>query len=495
MIFSEMRGMKTFNIAVDERIPCLDGLFNKGEYVPRDRDDATTKNMVDRYLDIVNTFPDEIGGEAFPFFVDWLKYNVIMVEIIAYSNENAYTVFETMNDRGLNLSPSDMLKGFILSRFNDEKLRMKSNEEWKRKIVELRKYDKDEDQRFLKSWLRAKYAQTIRATKTGSTNEDFEKIGTRFHSWVRDNLEKVGLDTQNPSTFESFINTDFSFFFEAYKLILKAEASIAPGLEHVYYIDRWGIAKTLSLPLMLAPLRVTDDNDTVTAKIDMVARYIETFCVRRSVNRRSFGSSSIQYTMNNLIKEIRNLDLEELQKNLSSKITDMKETFDGMDTFSLHGQNKRFIKFLLSRLTSWLEQQAGMSSSFIQYYDPNVGKKFEVEHIWANKYERHKHEFVQEHKFSDFRNRIGALVLLPRGTNQSYGSLGYQEKLNHYIKENLLVKSLCSLSYENNPNFTRIIDGLGLPLMPHMEFNKKDVFCRQLLYKAMCERIWSESLG
>jgi uncharacterized protein with ParB-like and HNH nuclease domain len=33
-----------------------------------------------------------------------------MVKIIAYSDENAYTIFETMNDRGLNLTSTEMLK-------------------------------------------------------------------------------------------------------------------------------------------------------------------------------------------------------------------------------------------------------------------------------------------------------------------------------------------------------------------------------------------------
>jgi uncharacterized protein with ParB-like and HNH nuclease domain len=54
-----------------------------------------------------------------------------LVEIIAYSDENAYTIFETMNDRGLNLTPTEMLKGFILSKFEDSKKRQKANELWK----------------------------------------------------------------------------------------------------------------------------------------------------------------------------------------------------------------------------------------------------------------------------------------------------------------------------------------------------------------------------
>lgn len=495
LIFSEKYDEKSFNITVEERTPCLEDLFSHGSYSPTETDDESTANMAERYQDIVEAFPEELKSEAFPFFIDWLKYNVIMVEIIAYSDENAYTIFETMNDRGLNLTPSEMLKGFILSRFDHADKRQKANELWKKAMMELKAFEKDEDQRFFQSWLRAQYADTIRPGKAGSKNEDFEKIGTRFHSWVRDNLNKVGLDPESGTSFEQFIQDEFQFFLKAYTHILRAEEVLNTRLEHVYYIHRWGIAPTLSLPLMLAPLNLDDSEDIVIAKINTVARYIETFVVRRSVNFRKFSASSIRYTMYSLVKEIRGKSLDDLKKVLSKKLIEMQESFDGVDEFRLHGQNYRFVKFLLSRMTAWVEHQAGMSTSFATYYQPEKGKPFEVEHIWADKFSRHKDEFDQEHEFNSYRNRLGDLVLLPRGTNQSYGDLPYEQKHPHYIKENLLVKSLCPLSYENNPNFTRLQNELNLPFKPHETFQKQDVDTRQRLCRAICERIWHHDLN
>ena len=494
MIFSELRGKKSFNITVEERTACLEALFTDGVYLPSSDDDASTVNMAERYQDIVASFPDEIKSDAFPYFIDWMKYNVIMVEIIAYSDENAYTIFETMNDRGLNLTPSEMLKGFILSRFNDPSKRKQANETWKVSMTSLKVFDYDEDLRFFQSWLRAKYAETIRPGKAGSKNEDFEKIGTRFHSWVRDNLSKVELDSENPGSFEQFFNTEFKFYLSAYTQILNAEKSLTAGLEHVFYIHRWGVAKTLSYPMMLAPLTIDDSPNTVAEKINLVARYIETFTVRRAINFRKFSASSIRYTMYTIVKEIRNKTTEELRVLLSLKLEDMQETFDGILEFRLHGQNYRFVKFLLSRMTAWVEQQSSMNTSFMTYYEPESGKPFEVEHIWANKFDRHHTEFSQEHEFRDYRNRIGGLVLLPRGTNQSYSDLPYADKHVHYIKENLLVKSLCSLAYQNNPNFVSFISHSGLEFKAHQTFLKADVDSRQSLYKQICEKIWSADL-
>lgn len=494
MIFSELRGSKSFNIVVEDRIPCMEALFNFGSYSLVDRDDESTHNMVERYQNITDAFPEELKGQAFPFFIDWLKYNVIMVEIIAYSDENAYTIFETMNDRGLNLTPSEMLKGFLLSRFHQGDKRQKANELWKKAMMDLKNYDKDEDQRFFQSWLRAQYADTIRPGKAGSKNEDFEKIGTRFHSWVRDNLQVVGLDPDNGDTFERFIQKNFLFYLNAYTQILNAERALTHQLEYVFYIHHWGIAPTLSFPLMLAPLNVGDSSEIVRAKINLVARYIETFVVRRSVNFRKFSASSIRYTMYSLVKEIRGKNFDELKELLSKKLSEMPDTFAGMEEFRLHGQNYRFVKFLLSRITAWVEQQAGMSTTFITYYQPEHGKPFEVEHIWADKYECYTDEFEQEHEFNNYRNRLGDLVLLPRGSNQSYSDLCYDQKQPHYIKENLLAKSLCPLAYMNNPNFNQLRIVLRLPFKPHNSFKKQDVDERQSLYKIICENIWDHNL-
>ena len=95
LILSEYRGKKSYNIQVDERMKCLDKLFQTGNYEPEPDDDESTINMAVRYADIGEAFPEELKGSAFPYFLDWLKYNVILVEITAYSDDNAYTIFES----------------------------------------------------------------------------------------------------------------------------------------------------------------------------------------------------------------------------------------------------------------------------------------------------------------------------------------------------------------------------------------------------------------
>jgi len=494
MIFSELRGKKSFNIHVEERVRCLQSLFESGAYQPTSDDDPSTRNMAERYEDIVDAFPEELKNGILPHFIDWLKYNVVMVEIVAYSDDNAYTIFETMNDRGLNLTPTEMLKGLILSHFNDSQKRQHAAATWKKAIQKLQDYDKIEDQRFFQSWLRGQYADTIRPGRAGSQNEDFEKIGTRFHSWVRDNLAKMELNTDQPGQYEDFINYNFDFFIKAYLRILQAERQFQPALEHIYYIHRWGIATSLSYPLLLAPLTLGDSDEIVAQKMNTVARYIETFVVRRSVNFRKFASSSIRYTMYSLVKDIRNKELPELRGILSERLKNMDDSWDGVAYFRLHQQNQRFVKFLLCRMTAFVDQQACKGNTFVTYYHNPDAKPFQIEHIWANKYNEHTDEFDQKHDFDRYRNQLGGLVLLQQGPNQSYSDKPYAEKLQHYPKENLLVQSLCPITYKNNPNFTNMAKRLNLPFQPHETFKKEAIKQRHVLYQRICELIWPSDL-
>lgn len=491
MIFSEQFGQKSFNIDVPERTACLDALFKQGEYTPPEDADASTINMVARYQNICDAFPvDRIDENVLPLFIDWLKWLVVLVEIVAYSDENAYTIFETMNDRGLNLTPTEMLKGFLLSKYRDDNKRKQSNDFWKQTIIDLKVFDKEEDQRFIQAWLRAKYAESIRQSKAGSLNEDFEKIGTRFHNWVRDNLSRMNLAKAGENEFDAFINTEFRYYVNAYKRIRNAEETFTPELDSIHYIYQWGIASSLSYPLMLAPLKTTDSVDLANKKMNLVAKYVDIFCVRRSVNFRNFSASSIRYTMYNLVKEIRNKDYSELVEIFDKKLSEMDEQWNGFEWFRLHGQNGRFVKYLLSRLSGYVDGLAGENTDFATYYHATNGKPYEIEHLWANNFDNHRDEFEQLNDFNDARNSIGALVLLPRGTNQSYSDKPYTEKVEHYIKENLLVKSLHPLAYENNPNFNKLISHNGLAFRAHAEMKIADVQTRRDLYRQIAEQIW-----
>ncbi len=475
-------------VDVDERVECLEALYNYQPFNPNGCPESV-RNIAVRFDDIVDNFPVTLKNGVLPYFIDWLKDNVDLVEITTYSDDEAYTIFETMNDRGLSLSPTDMLKGFLLTNIGDTEERAKANDLWKNRLMELANLGKEEDADFFKAWLRAEYAESIRERKKGATNKDFDIIGTTFHKWVHDESKRIGL--KNSTDFRDFVMVQFKSFSGHYTRIRHAAQQLTNGLEYVFYNAHNNF--TLQYPLLLAPLRSNDDLETANRKIRLVAGYLDIFIARRAVNFRTLDYSSIVYTMFNLMKEIRELDVPSLVEVLKAKVAMMEESFYGMSRFYLNLWSKRYIQHILARITRHIEEQSGVESSFVIYISREVKKPFEIEHIWADKYERHTDEFSTEEEFAEYRNRIGGLLLLPRGFNQSFGDKPYTEKLEAYFGQNLLAKSLNEQCYRNNPSFLTYANRSGLPFRPHQTFKKADLDARQELYRLVCEEIWSPS--
>ncbi len=70
MIYSKAFSKKSFNIDVADRGTCMQALLQKDEtYVPVNE---SSQNMLDRYQDIEDIFPDELKGEALPYFITLL---------------------------------------------------------------------------------------------------------------------------------------------------------------------------------------------------------------------------------------------------------------------------------------------------------------------------------------------------------------------------------------------------------------------------------------
>jgi len=489
LIFSAKFGKKSFNLNVPDRTDCFDALYN-GSLYDTINETESVKTIVDRFHDIESNFPETLKNSILPYFIDWLLEKVMMVQITAFSDDDAYTIFETMNDRGLSLNQSEMLKGYLLSNILNDQEKENVNQIWKKRVLELISIGKEEEIDFIKSWLRAKYADSIRERKKGAVNKDFDKIGTEFHKWVRDNKSRLNLEKS--LDFYNFITKQFIKFSDYYILVRNASKEFTSDLSTIYYNAHNNF--TLQYPTLLAPLKDNDDHNTVLKKIRITARYLDIMIARRFANFRILSYSGLVYSMFNLIKDIRNLDPEPLVKILTEKLNNMDETFDGIKNLYLHQQNRRHIHYLLARITYHIEKMSGEPTDFVKYITKDVKRPYEIEHLWADKYERYTDEFDSAQEFSQMRNYFGGLILLPRGFNQSLGDDTYQSKVKHYIKDNLLAQSLNPHCYEKNPSFLHYIQESGLPFESFEDFKKSDLEKRQNLYKKIGQEVWNSTL-
>lgn len=91
------------------------------------------------YKKVRETYGKEQSGESLARFIDGLADKLFFTVIVVTDELNAFKVFETLNARGVRLSPTDLLKNYLFSVVDREKKDSRALEELERrwdKIVE-----------------------------------------------------------------------------------------------------------------------------------------------------------------------------------------------------------------------------------------------------------------------------------------------------------------------------------------------------------------------
>lgn len=490
LVYSERYGRKSFNLDISDRAVVMQRLM-EGASIDLDNTSESVRNLATRFANIADHLPEEVTGGALPYFVDWLLDNVHLIEIEAFSDEDAYTIFETMNDRGLSLSLPEMLKGYVLANVRHEDDQHIVNKIWKEHMQGLRELGEEEDVDFFKNWLRAQHGQTIRPGRKGAENRDYERIGSEFHRWVRDQREQLGL--ANSDSFVQFVSRDLDFYARRSIEISNAARTLTDRWESIRYNEDRGF--TLQTQALLSAIGPNDDLEEYRRKVALVADFLDIWLARRVWNFRTISYSSVKYTIFNLTKELRGRDTDSLSKYLREQLDEQEEGFASQPRFRLHNQNRRQVRHILARLTHWVDTKCGLPSKFEDLVSKGRARPFEIEHVWADHFDRFKDWFKHPSEFEIERNNLGGLLLLQRGVNQSIGDATYEDKRDVYISnsENLLARSLHPLAYQNLPSFQSLLDQTGLPFRAHDSFGPEEQDDRLKLYIRIAEWIWNPS--
>ena len=492
MIYSEAYGEESFNLSVEERRECMDALFKDGgENYDASGKGESVRNLCGRYKDIESAFPGDITDEMIPNFFYWLAYNVYFIEIVVEAEQDAYKVFVTMNDRGLRLTSAEMLKGYLLSEIKSDENRLKLETLWKNRVSSLTESDDKGDETFIKAWLRAQYAETIRETKAGAVNQDFDIIGGPFHKWARDEHVKLGLN--DAADFEDFIRR-FDFFAGVYQQILQAEAIFKPETAYVYYNAR--VNFTLQPQLLLAPIRYQDKPEDITTKLNLTARFIDLLIIARVTNYHYVEYNTIKNYAFGVTKDIRQTDIPTLKKKLAAWY--LKLAFNPKESVYYWGVNnftKKYVKHFLARVMGFLEEGSGMTSHYVEYMDTDTKNPFEIEHILSDHYDWFQDEYETLENFRAWRNSVGALLLLRKKINASLKDMAYEDKLEKYCSTegNLYAASLGKSAYRNNPGFKRFIEQNDLTDLfePYAQFGQGEIEARTELLIRLTNLIWN----
>ncbi len=489
LIYSKKAGTKTFNIHVPEmpeRYTVMNALL-QDEYFDVSQHAETIRNIYNRYHEIKAMMNDLLPKEALEIFKDWLIDNVDFIRIIAQTEQDAHKIFVSMNDRGLSLTPTEMLKGYLLSKIENDNTRQQANELWKKRILELKGLGKEEESDFIKNWIRSQYAETIRERKKNALPGDFDIIGTAFHKWVRENNEEMKL--VRSKDFEEFVLKQFEKFSQIYLDLKRYSSTLTPKFEYVFYNSNRNF--TLQFQLILAAIDPVETKEDSDKKIKLVSCFLDLYFTRRIFNYKTVDYSSIVYNVFLLSKKFRRKPLAQLVEILKKEIIEMEFQLETIDDFRLNGWTIRYMLHILSRITDYIETRSGMTSNFSNYVNREIKNPYDIEHIICDHHDWFISEYPEQEVFDRHRNKFGDLLILPMDKNRSLNDLTFDKKLPIYFGENLLAKSLSSDCYQNNPQFKRFIETENLKFVSYTNFDKKALLERQELYEELAKKIWS----
>lgn len=487
-------GQRTYTIDITERNTLLDTI-HQGRPVCPDNPSPSVFTLYERALDLVEDFPDELRGEALLSFLDWLRDRVCLVGIEADSRGQGWEIFTSMNDRGVKLTPIELLKGFLLSQVSHERTQL--NEKWREALTQLSASDASAPSEFVTTMLTARYADL----STTGPDSDYGRIATAAHEWVRGNYDRLGL--HGIDAYRRFITEDFCALANRYAALLHAAADFKTDHYAIRFNALNGL--TAQYTAILAAVDPHDGLGEFWNKADQVAAFLDLLYVRRFVNGTARQPDALDGDIAELVPQLRQCRTSsEVNTLLSNRIFEMDEDFTGitLTKFGLRHDNAKQVRYLLARVTAWVEKECGKPDSVPAF----LGRKrpYEIEHIWADKHERFLDQASTRAKFDALRNRLGALLLLEKSDNASYRDDPLSRKIEGYRNQNTLAAAMHPDFYRaKNPGFQKLrgnkaygLEKLFRGYKDDPDFTEQEIERRQKLYQRLCELVWDpEGLG
>lgn len=390
-------------------------------------DDVSIRNMANAILKMRKWFQDAdniAADDLMPYLFNY----VLMVYVSSQELEDAFRLFTVLNDRGIKLRNSDILKAQNLKEVKDENERRKYAKLWEELEGEL-----DEDFDLFLSYIRTilvkekarlsllkEFEQNIYSGKGKSTTPILKRGKETF------DLVKKYREHYNQIFGGNNYHINGNYAFDNLVTILN-DAALS---------DIW-------IPPLLAYREYFGEYRIYDFLVKLDNKFSGDWIARETPTIRIEG-------MNDVLKEMENNAKSNTDKKLAadsllkSNVFDFDDSsfFDELDNSTLYG--RRYARYILYKLDALYGGTQERKASVTQ---------ISVEHILPqNPHE--KSQWVTD--FSDeqreaWTNYLGNLVLISRRKNTSQGRLDYVDKKTKYFKD----------SIETFPNSLRVLNNFN----------------------------------
>ena len=159
----------------------------------------------------------------------------VLVEITAGGSERGWEIFQSMNDRGLRLTPLDLLRGYLLSKADRDRDDLRRA--WQRMMGNLAAFDEAAPTEFVGAVLLSRFAPL---------DNDMDERGAIEqgpHEWVLRNADQIWPDRKEGDT-RRFIKDLLVPLSEQYTRLLLYQPNSA-------YCRAWN--RSISMPSTVSP--------------------------------------------------------------------------------------------------------------------------------------------------------------------------------------------------------------------------------------------------
>ncbi|MFQ3546502.1 DUF262 domain-containing HNH endonuclease family protein [Halobacillus rhizosphaerae] len=383
-----------------------------------------------------------------------LRSNTFVIRLDVANAKDAYKLFETINNRGLRLSPTDIIKNFLLGHASliSEQTLEKVKSYWTEIIINL---DGTKTDDFFRQYL--SYATKRRITKSTIISE-FKNY--YFNSVIEaENLNEFSEYRALEVSTEDDVADEQDIDFEdqedtkqssAYKLTILEFAKGLRDSSNIYKkirnqsfdindlnIHLTNLKKIKSFPSYIFLLDLFQRNVEHEDKIKIL-KLIETFMLRRHICEYRTGELD---TIFSSLVNVRDIDVVYEVKSILLKYLPGDNEFQENFARNSFRNNEGRAKYVLEQFEYNLINDQGE-------YKLTSGVDLHLEHIIPQKIttKKSKSEFGdwegylgenanEEHK--DYVNRIGNMTLLARSLNISASNNPFKSKIEEYKKSNI----------------------------------------------------------
>ncbi len=400
------------------------------DYIKTDRESHT---KILEALKIVGEFVKndyDLNNKSFTNLydlIDFIKNDVKIIIVSVPDEANAFTIFETLNDRGLALSQTDLIKNYLFNKSGDRL--SEAQEKWSRFTGAMEAAESEDE---ILQYIRYHWS-----SKNGFTREKqlFKSVKDKIIN-KNQTLTLISEFEQDAQSYLAILNPQHSLW-----------SDYSPNCKE--YISTFReLRLTQNKPLLLAILKQFDKKD-----IEKALRLVVSWSVRNLITG-TVGAGTLEYEFSNQAKlinegKIKNaLDLKESIKNLIPSNDQFKKSFE------IATVSKNYIaRYYLSEI----EKSYRGTPEVEPLKNP---EKVNLEHVLPINYELGSWPQFNEDAHKSYYKRIGNLTLMDKIMNSKQKNEEFDLKKEFYKKSEIII--------------TKSLDEYGQWIPEYIEQRQKD---------------------